>query len=402
MFMLRTVLALLALGQVALAAPTPSSAHIAATSSWRAARDVNAAIAPNTCKNGVGCSCPVCGMALTAESPYLEFARSQKIHACSDAHLSQFEASMGDFVVDDSTTASSQPGAIAEATAAHAHTHEEVEGTRCPICGMDGDAHNAIDFRGSQALFLCPMETQQSKDKLLSNPKEYISSKSTGEGKGSGEASSQEAYCSGRTVMYMSSGFTWDDAVCLVFFYSGFVIDSRAKLWLAMLATFALAVLHEWLMKVRRRLVYLQREARMQQQQQQHNYFPLSSSSSSSLAGVRTSAGVPNTSYPQYNTKYAGVNTSTRSASAAVQASAKTPLLSGATAAAAQSSHGRRAGVDMEMGLCVPNTATPWGLRTLDISVALLYGASLSLGYIVMLAVMTYKYVSLSLAWVCV
>jgi hypothetical protein len=37
---------------------------------------------------------------------------------------------------------------------------------------------------------------------------------------------------------------------------SGIVIDSRYKLWFAAAFTFALAICHEWLMSVRRRLVY--------------------------------------------------------------------------------------------------------------------------------------------------
>jgi hypothetical protein len=56
--------------------------------------------------------------------------------------------------------------------------------------------------------------------------------------------------------MYMTDGFTWSDTTCLVFMVSGLVIDSRYKLWFAAAFTFALAICHEWLMSVRRRLVY--------------------------------------------------------------------------------------------------------------------------------------------------
>lgn len=230
------------------------------------------------------------------------------MYACSDDHLHEFVSDMKSHFDDQQ----------------HVHK-DEAEHVHCPMCGMDGDAHNALDFKGDQAIFLCAMENEDSKNKFLTNPKDYISKMST-----TGPAAAQnstagssrsvtEAYCSGRTVMYMSSGFTWEDTTCLVFMFESLVIDSRSKLWLAALATFALGVFHEWLMSLRRKLVYKQREARTR--------------------------GTP------FGDK-----------------SERVPLLSGNHASALKE---------------VPT-------RVLDIGVALLYGCSLTIGYVAMLAVMTY------------
>lgn len=195
------------------------------------------------CKQGEHC-CPLCQKALTTDSPYVQFNSNQVLRACSDDHLRQIAGDMKSFTVSGTV---------------HQHEHSEADGTRCPMCGMDGDVHNPIDFIGNQALFLCSMENKESKEKLFVNPHDFISKTHYVES----PSQSTEEYCSGRTVMYMSSGFTWKDTTCLVFMVESFVINSRTKLWLAATLTFGLAVFHEWLMSLRRKLVYQQREARM-------------------------------------------------------------------------------------------------------------------------------------------
>lgn len=129
-----------------------------------------------------GQCCPVCGQGVSQTSPFVQFNQNQVIRACSDAHLHELVENMGAYVEDKTSE----------------HTAHEAEGTRCPMCGMDGDAHHAIDFHGNQALFMCSMENERTKQQLLTKPQDYISKLST-----VSESDRREAYCSGRTVMFM-------------------------------------------------------------------------------------------------------------------------------------------------------------------------------------------------------
>lgn len=125
--------------------------------------------------------------------------------------------------------------------------------------------------------------------------------------------------------MYMVSGFTLEDTTCLVLYFAAWVLDSRFKTVLACLGCFAMAILHEALVAVRRRLVYKQRLARH--------------------------STITSTTAPQ--------TLSSSDANLELQLQHQHQLIKSPTLA-------------------------------LDVGVAVLYGGSIALGYLVMLAVMTY------------
>lgn len=105
--------------------------------------------------------CPICQHQVEEASPYALFNKNQYLRACSDDHLETLLAGLHEYLV---------PGE-------HQHAEHESKGSVCPLCGMEGAHTNALDFTGNQALFLCPMETQSSKEKLLSSPADYVSKK---------------------------------------------------------------------------------------------------------------------------------------------------------------------------------------------------------------------------------
>jgi hypothetical protein len=110
--------------------------------------------------------CPVCEQQLDNASPYAQFNKNQFLRACTDIHMEKLLTKLPEYL----------------RTSEHRHEKSESEGSICPLCGMEGSHTNAIDFVGNQALFLCPMETQSSKNKLLSSPSDYISKNHTERG----------------------------------------------------------------------------------------------------------------------------------------------------------------------------------------------------------------------------
>eukprot|EP01134_Creolimax_fragrantissima_P004349 CFRG4349T1 len=195
--------------------------------------------------------CPVCGMSVpdVKKSAAVVLNEGQEIHACSDGCAHK--------LFDD--VLSYSLGTDRELlTDANIETHESVntrvnmDGTQCPVCSMQATKGHYVRMKGNQYVYFCGMDKQV--EMFTKDPKKYLDTIRNTKGEDEGDV-----YCSGRTVMFMYSGFTTSDTTCIVLWFSWFVLDSRIKVCTGVVACFMLAVFHEYMSAYRRKLVYMQR-----------------------------------------------------------------------------------------------------------------------------------------------
>ncbi|KNC80577.1 hypothetical protein SARC_07061 [Sphaeroforma arctica JP610] len=219
--------------------------------------------ATDTCPHGSTC-CPVCGMALQIDDSFkLVYNEGQYLNTCSlgcahkladDPLLYQTSNSEGILASGSALEQTDELSRKDQETDDHISDHNagDLEGKQCPVCGMQATKEHYIHFKGRQSLWFCGMSNQVTN--FFEAPRNYLRTI-----KHMKKDVEDVSYCSGRTVMFMYDGFTTQDTTCIVLWFSWFVLDSRFKMMVGMLACFGLAVFHEYMSSYRRGLVYLQR-----------------------------------------------------------------------------------------------------------------------------------------------
>eukprot|EP00122_Pirum_gemmata_P004025 Pgem_evm1s3648 len=176
-------------------------------------------------------SCPVCKMA-GDENHQFKIKGNQVIYACNMGHEVPLYENAKSYLPTLNTIPSNQTCVANKAA-----------GMTCPVCGMavdDAGCFPNAEFDFGQKIHTC---SNGHASEVFNNPNTFEVQDTN---------STDEPMCKSQSVMW--GGFMFTNSLCVTLWFESWVLNNEVKLAFGCIGVFFLAVLHEVLSYVRRRI----------------------------------------------------------------------------------------------------------------------------------------------------